>query len=80
MASSGIPGPLLSVLNFVNKISPPAAGPAPRDYDGLEFKWKMFVFRPAMFKYEGMIIAVLGGYVLLSFLLGLLNKARARST
>ena len=51
--------------------------PVTGDYDGLEFRWKMFTFRPAMFKVEGIMLSVLGVYLLVYALGRMINQSRA---
>ncbi|KAJ7904536.1 hypothetical protein B0H14DRAFT_3103334 [Mycena olivaceomarginata] len=36
----------------------------PEEYDGLEFRWRWFVFRPALFEREGYLLLALLGYVI----------------
>lgn len=58
----------------------PTVGPITEQYDGLEYKWKMFVIRPAYFRTEAIAFGILGAYILW-FLLGqYVNGARAAST
>ncbi|KAF9259522.1 DUF1682-domain-containing protein [Marasmius fiardii PR-910] len=43
-------------------ITPPQVS-VPEEYDGLQYKWKMFVFRPAYFKMEVYLVGALLFYV-----------------
>lgn len=67
-----------AILQAISKISPPPPVNAPREYDGYEFRWKMFVFRPATFKFEGMMFAILGAYLLLHFIGKAINMGKAK--
>ena len=70
----------MSVLNILNMLSPAPQAPLSEDYDGLQYRWKMFVFRPALFRNE----AILFGGILLFlgwFYVGqYVNTQRANST
>ncbi len=67
------------LLKALQAITPPPAAPAPINYDGLEYKWKMFVFRPAYFKFEGIALGVLGAYLLCYYLGKFYNGSRAKA-
>lgn len=67
------------LLQAIAAITPPTPQPLSRDYDGLEFKWRMFVFRPAAFKFEAMMLGVLGAYMLLHLLGRQWNNGRAKA-
>ncbi|KAJ7047349.1 hypothetical protein C8F04DRAFT_1205296 [Mycena alexandri] len=47
----------------------------PEEYDGLEFRWKWFVFRPALFQREVFLLAGLFGYIAF-FLYGRWSNSR----
>ncbi|BEI81748.1 hypothetical protein CcaverHIS002_0209080 [Cutaneotrichosporon cavernicola] len=66
-------------LKAIAAITPATPQPLAREYDGLEFKWKMFVIRPAAFKFEGIMLAILGAYLLLHLIGKRFNMGRARN-
>jgi hypothetical protein len=68
---------LLSIINMLNPR--PAVAP-PADYSGLEYKWKMFSFRPAYFKVEALAFLALGAFLLLYLGGQYLSNSRAQST
>jgi hypothetical protein len=70
----------MSVLfRGMQALSPPVAQNAPREYDGFElFRWKMFVFRPAEFKFEGYMLLLLTSYLALYFIGKAINGRRSR--
>ncbi|KAI0796653.1 DUF1682-domain-containing protein [Abortiporus biennis] len=47
------------------------------DYDGLEYRWKMFAFRPALFKNEIFFLGAVLTYVLFHFIGKRVNAERA---
>ena len=47
----------------------------PAEYDGLEYKWSIFVFRPALFKTEAYLLAAVIAYVVLAFYGSTANKS-----
>ncbi|KAI0081791.1 DUF1682-domain-containing protein [Panus rudis PR-1116 ss-1] len=49
------------------------------EYDGLEYKWKMFTFRPALFKNELYLLAAVLFYVLFYFVGKKINEKRANA-
>lgn len=67
--------PILKLLSSL----PQPPKPAAHEYSGLQYKWKMFVFRPAEFKFEAIALAVLGGYLLFYLIGKAFNMGRARS-
>lgn len=68
-----------ALLRGIQAITPPTPTNAPREYSGLElFRWKMFVFRPAEFKFEGLMLLVLGSYLALYFIGKTINMRRAK--
>ncbi|CAK9784055.1 DUF1682-domain-containing protein [Cutaneotrichosporon oleaginosum] len=67
------------LIKALAAITPATPAPLQREYDGLEFKWKMFVFRPAAFKFEALMLAILGGYLLLHLLGKQFNMGRAKN-
>lgn len=66
------------ILQAITKFTPPPPSNAPREYDGFEVKWKMFVFRPATFKFEATMFAILGVYLLLHFIGKAINMGKAK--
>lgn len=66
---------LLKVMSLMAPPQPPAPS---SEYQGLEYKWKMLVFRPAMFKTEAAIFGVAVIYLLLYLLGNTVNMSRAR--
>ncbi|ORY28325.1 hypothetical protein BCR39DRAFT_449594, partial [Naematelia encephala] len=62
------------------KLMPPPPAPAAREYDGLEYRWKALVFRPAAFKFEAVALGLIGAYLLVYFLGKTFNTSRAKST
>ena len=68
------------ILKVLQVLSPPPAAPMTEEYDGLEFRFKMLVFRPAMFKNEAIILGCLGLYMLWFFVGGYINNSRAKKT
>ncbi|WOO81359.1 UPF0674 endoplasmic reticulum membrane protein [Vanrija pseudolonga] len=66
------------ILQAIAQLTPAAPQQLSRDYDGVEYRWKAFSFRPAAFKFEGYMLAVLGGYVILHLLGKAYNTARAK--
>jgi len=69
-----------ALLRGLQAITPPTPQNAPVEYDGWEVKWKMFVFRPATFKFEGLMLLVLGAYLGIYFVGKAINARRARET
>ncbi|CAL1700641.1 unnamed protein product [Somion occarium] len=57
-------------------LTPPPVNLSP-DYDGLEFRWKMFSFRPALFKNELYFLAAVLFYVAFYFIGKRINEKRA---
>ncbi|WVQ98909.1 hypothetical protein IAU59_006040 [Kwoniella sp. CBS 9459] len=69
--------PLVKILST---LAPAPAKPAPREYDGLElFRWKFLVFRPADFKFEGLILSLVGVYLLMYLVGKAVNGSRAKA-
>ena len=68
------------VLNFLNMIMPPPATALSRDYEGPEFRWKVFTFRPKEFWREGIVAGLCVLYLTLFFIGKLLNNYRAKAT
>ena len=67
------------IINFLVAMSPPPP-PSPHDnFQGLEYRWKAIVFRPAMFKFEGIMFGVIGAYLLLYTIGRTINMSRAKS-
>jgi hypothetical protein len=66
-------------LKLINTVMPPPAQPAPREYSGLQYKWKFVTFRPAYFKFEAIAFAVLLGYLALHMIGRFINTTRAKA-
>lgn len=47
------------------------------DYDGLEYRWKMFIFRPALFQKELFLLAAVATYVAFYFIGTTINAKKA---
>ncbi|WVR05374.1 hypothetical protein IAU60_002388 [Kwoniella sp. DSM 27419] len=67
------------LLQLLSKVTPPPAQPQSREYDGLEFRWKFLSFRPALFKFEGLVLGLVGIYLVLYLLGKSVNAGRAKS-
>ncbi|OXG21659.1 hypothetical protein C366_01342 [Cryptococcus neoformans Tu401-1] len=67
------------ILQILSTISPPPAAPLQRDYDGYQVCWKMFCFRPALFKFEAIAFSLLGLYLGMYFVGKIVNGGRAKS-
>ncbi|WWC69249.1 uncharacterized protein I206_103186 [Kwoniella pini CBS 10737] len=68
------------LAKLLTTIAPPPAQPLSREYDGLEFRWKMFSFRPNEFKFEAVVLGIVGFYLSIYFIGKLINNNRAKST
>lgn len=68
-----------ALIKLLGVITPPPAAPAPREYSGLEYRWKFLTFRPAEFKFEGLMFAVIGAYLLTYFVGKYFSDKRAKS-
>ncbi|WWC89776.1 uncharacterized protein L201_004702 [Kwoniella dendrophila CBS 6074] len=68
------------LVKLLQVITPPQAAPLSREYDGLEFRWKMFSFRPAAFKFEAAVLSIVGFYLLIYLVGKSINSGRAKST
>jgi hypothetical protein len=66
-------------LKLINTVMPPPAQPAPREYSGLEYKYRFVTFRPAYFKFEAIAFAVLLSYLALHMIGRFVNMARAKA-
>ncbi|KAK7470639.1 hypothetical protein VKT23_002063 [Stygiomarasmius scandens] len=64
------------LLNILQKITPPPIE-NPVDYDGLEFRWKFLVFRPALLKNEAILFGILVFYVLFWYFGASINSRKA---
>jgi len=53
--------------------------PPTLEYDGLEYRWKMFTFRPAEYKLEAALFSAIAVYLLIYLLGKTYNMSRARS-
>lgn len=69
-----------ALLKGIQRITPQTPVNAPREYDGLEWRYKAFVFRPATFSFEAIMLGVLGAYLGLYFLGKSVNNGRAQKT
>lgn len=69
---------MASLLKTLGGLAPQGPQNAPREYDGWELRWKMFTFRPATFKFEAIMLAVLGAYVAVHLIGKAINMGRAR--
>ena len=67
------------LLKLLQAVTPPPPAPAPREYSGLEYRWKFLTFRPAEFKLEGIMFAALGVYLLTYFVGKFFSDRRAKS-
>jgi hypothetical protein len=70
----------MSLLNILGALSPAPAAPLTDNYDGLEYRWKMFVFRPALFKNEAIILGAILAFLGWFYLAQYLNTQRANAT
>ncbi|WWC60899.1 uncharacterized protein I303_103475 [Kwoniella dejecticola CBS 10117] len=68
------------LAKLITAIAPPPAKPLSRDYDGFEFRWKMFAFRPAEFKFEASVLGIVGIYLAIYLIGKVVNSSRARSS
>ncbi|EJD01165.1 DUF1682-domain-containing protein [Fomitiporia mediterranea MF3/22] len=69
----------MNVLSDLAKaLSPPPPYTSP-EYDGLEYRWKSLVFRPALFKVEAFLFAGIAVYFAWYFIGKSLNKRRAEA-
>ncbi|WVW82862.1 hypothetical protein I302_104874 [Kwoniella bestiolae CBS 10118] len=68
------------LAKLLTSIAPPPAAPLSRDYDGLEYRWKMFSFRPAAFKFEAVVLGIVGFYLAIYLVGKAINTGRAKST
>ncbi|TCD69698.1 hypothetical protein EIP91_006715 [Steccherinum ochraceum] len=68
-------------MSFNPLLALSALTPPPPDmteeYDGLEFRWKMLTFRPALFKIEGYFLAAVVAYIAFYFIGKQVNSSRA---
>ncbi|KAJ3828599.1 hypothetical protein EV361DRAFT_155024 [Lentinula raphanica] len=67
---------MASFVNILSRLTPPPFT-APDEYDGLEFRWKLFVFRPAYFKNELYLLGVILFYVAFFFVGQSVNSKKA---
>ncbi|TFK75889.1 DUF1682-domain-containing protein [Pluteus cervinus] len=67
-----------ALQSFILSFTPPPVV-NPVEYDGLEFKWNMFVFRPALFKTELYLVGGVLFYALWSVINARINSSRAKS-
>ncbi|KAL6309538.1 hypothetical protein BKA93DRAFT_757884 [Sparassis latifolia] len=63
-------------LRFLQFLTPPQPVTRP-EYDGLEFRWRMLTFRPALFKQEAVILAIALVYIAAYFIGKKMNANRA---
>ncbi|GJE83993.1 DUF1682-domain-containing protein [Phanerochaete sordida] len=64
-------------LKQVLRILTPPPLVVPEDYEGVEFKWKMFVFRPGLFQKEAMFLGAILFYLAWYFIGKSYNISRA---
>ncbi|KAH7105678.1 DUF1682-domain-containing protein [Auriculariales sp. MPI-PUGE-AT-0066] len=57
----------------------PNVPPAQEYYEGFQFRWKSFVFRPAEFVAEGYVLLILAVYLGMYFLGNHINKSKANA-
>ncbi|KAF8826741.1 hypothetical protein HHX47_DHR5000694 [Lentinula edodes] len=67
---------MASFINVLSRLTPPPFA-APEEYDGLEYRWKLFVFRPAYFKNEVFLLGALLFYVAFFFVGQFVNAKKA---
>ena len=70
----------MSVLKLLSALSPAPQAPLTEGYDGLEYRWKMFVFRPAYFKNEAIAFAAILAFLGWFYVGQYLNTSRAAAT
>ncbi|KAK8869605.1 hypothetical protein IAR55_000172 [Kwoniella newhampshirensis] len=68
-----------ALVKAIAAIAPPPPAPLSREYDGYELRWKMFAVRPALFKFEGIALGVLGLYLLIYVVGRYINGTRAKA-
>ncbi|KAH8118295.1 DUF1682-domain-containing protein [Phellopilus nigrolimitatus] len=68
---------LLKAFSELAKVLTPAQPFTSYEYDGLEYRWKNLVFRPALFKLEALFVLGLAVYFFSFFVGKALNKRRA---
>ncbi|KAH8830927.1 hypothetical protein DL96DRAFT_1526278 [Flagelloscypha sp. PMI_526] len=65
-------------LNSVLRLLSPAPAPAvPDEYDGFELRWNMFVFRPAYFMYEAVVVGIIFVYFVFHLAGRAINRRKA---
>ncbi|KAJ4478085.1 hypothetical protein J3R30DRAFT_3290672 [Lentinula aciculospora] len=69
---------MASFVNVLSRLTPPPFA-APEEYVGLEYRWKLFVFRPAYFKNEVFILGALLFYVAFFFVGQSINSRKAEN-
>ena len=67
------------ILKLLQTITPPQASPPSRHYDGYELKWRALVFRPALFAFEGIMLAIMATYILVYVAGRTINQSRAKT-
>jgi len=67
----------LAPTKLLASLSPGPAQFAEDAYDGLEFRWKNVVFRPALFKAEGILFSLVFLYFVLAMVGSAFNSRRA---
>lgn len=70
----------MSLIKILGALSPAPAAPLTDHYDGLEYRWKMFVVRPALFKNEAIGFAVILAFLGWFYIGQYLNTQRANAT
>ncbi|KAF9075804.1 hypothetical protein BDP27DRAFT_1314520 [Rhodocollybia butyracea] len=67
---------MASFVNILGRITPPPFN-APAQYDGVEYRWKFLVFRPAYFQTEAILLGALLFYVAFFFVGQSINAKKA---
>jgi len=67
------------LLRNLTQILTPAPPVYDGEYDGLEYTWKFFVFRPALFKYEAFLLAAIAFYLVFFLIGSKINRIKANT-
>lgn len=70
---------LPQVFKDLARFLTPAPPVLDSEYDGLEYSWKMFVFRPALFKFEPFLLAVVVFYGAFFWFGSKVNRTKANT-
>ncbi|KAH9977969.1 hypothetical protein BGW80DRAFT_1435637 [Lactifluus volemus] len=65
--------------NLAQALTPPPPPPLDDEYDGLEYSWKYFVFRPAYFKNEVFFLAAVIFYIAFFWVGSKINLSKAKT-